>query len=128
MIILENLFKQHSKLLDDKLIYIYTDIKNCKMLYQDLIDDGILHYNRGKDIKNLKPTDLVRIVTSDDDMARFKLKHTNRRFIPSFKQKFHKYTTNSVFAFKHDRFIVINYEYLLRKKKVERLLDIIKNK
>lgn len=128
-IMLENLFSQYVDYLNGKLIYIYAEKKHMKNLYQYLLDNNILYFfdtsiKDANDINDIQ--ELVRITSKNDEFGKFNKFVKHRRFAPTYKRPEHYYSSNGIFAYEHSGFIVINYEYLLRKKKIDKLVEITK--
>ena len=126
--IFENLLNQYSDLLDGKLIYIYAEKESMKLLYQDLIDADILFYYDEKETNadNIITNDIVRITSKNKEFSRYNKNIKHRRFAPTYKSKSHKYNYNNLFVYKHYDFIIFNYNYLLRKKKIDKLVELSK--
>lgn len=124
MILFENILTQYDGLLKNKLLYIHTSEANCRMLYNDLIDSGILYFFNNKliDVNELGLTNVVRITSKNNEFARFNKNIIHKRFVPSFKQTYHKYNEKNIFAYKHDKFNIINYDFMLRDKKITQLI------
>jgi len=127
MVLLENIFKQYQDVLLNKLIYIAIDTEQSRDAYQHLIDNGILYYhNNNIDINKIPKADLIRLTTKNKQFSKFNKNTKIWRFDITGRIKQHKYKSNGIFAFEHHAFMVINYKFLLRQKKIERLLELSK--